>query len=130
MISRLSGKVDIMKEEFLLEQKYGKRRPFNVPEGYFEHVEGVFMQNIQEHERKRAIRRRLFVRYAACAACVVMLVVSGFVLFLSNADEGSGGPHEMATNYSSSSVSDYMMDELSDYAMLDNDDFYSYVSEE
>ncbi len=119
-----------MKEEILLEQKFGKRLPFKVPEGYFEHFGVSFMTNLQEREVKRLKRRKLFVRYAACAACVVMMAVSGFALFHSNAGESANKAIEISKNNTSTIVNDYAMDEFCDYAMIDRDDLYSYVTEE
>lgn len=131
-------KVDNMKEEFLLEQKYGRRNPYKVPEGYFERFEESFMDNLRTHERQQQKRKnkranvvRLFLRPVACVACTVLIVLSGFLFFHENVTEGQCEANNISKSYSAAvHVSDYTIDDISDYAMLDNDDIYSYVSGE
>lgn len=119
-----------MKEEFLLEQRYGKRRPFKVPDGYFRQFEISFMRNLKEHDIV-AMKRRIPVwKYVACAACTILIAISGFILFYENMNKEDVCNADNMKSYSSSSVNDYMIDDIYDYAMLDNDDIYSYVSDE
>lgn len=119
-----------MKEEFFLEQKFGRRGHFKVPEGYFGHFEEKFLRNLQDSSLTRIRHRAMLIRYVACAACLVFIVISGFLLFNAGVNEEKHSASNMSNNNSSSFVNDYMIDEISDYAMLDNDDIYSYVSGE
>lgn len=122
-----------MKEELLLKQKFGNSRPFNVPEGYFDSLEKNLMQNFHETDipQKRSARNIFMrsLRWAACFAAV--LFVSGAIYFNQSDNESNLSQAEnVSENVSSSNYSDYILDEISDYAMLDNDDFYSYVTNE
>lgn len=119
-----------MKEEFLLEQRFGKPKPFKVPEGYFNQVEIHLIKNIQEQEtavRKHSIRR--FVRPVTWAACIALIIGAGIIYF-NNLSSGLDKVDNVYDGLSSSVYADYAIDEVSDYAMLDNDDFYSYISGE
>lgn len=119
-----------MIEEFLLEQKFGRRRPFKVPEGYFEkleeHVIGKVngLPIIKRHTVWHRVRPWT---WAACAAAAITVSVFCF----KNVKWGDGKPSDTALNMVAPSVSaDYIIDEMSDYAMLDNDDYYSFIADE
>ncbi len=74
---------------------------------------------------RRVVLRRV-ATWAACAA-----VVAGVGFFGVRGLSAGNGQDVATAGYSvpSSAYADYMIDELSDYAMLDNEDFYSYVTE-
>lgn len=122
-----------MKEELLLKQKFGNQRPFKVPEGYFDSLEKSLMQNIPETDvpQKRSAKK-VFMRPIRWAACfVAVLFVSGAIYFKGSGDNSDLSQTEAVSESMSSSVyADYILDEISDYAMLDNEDFYSYVTNE
>lgn len=119
-----------MKEEQLLKQKFGSQRPFKVPEGYFDSLEKSLMQNVVEPavpNKRPAIKAFMRpLKWAACFAAV--LLVSGTIYFNSLEKESyQNHADNISENMSSSVYADYILDEISDYAMLDNDDIYSYV---
>ena len=60
-----------MIEELLLEQKFGKRRPFKVPDGYFDRFEGDMNGRLRclPVMNKHTVKRR--VRPFAWVACAV-----------------------------------------------------------
>ncbi len=118
-----------MKEDSILEQKFGRERPFKVPEGYFSQFEKQLLDNLPEQKSARKVSiSRYWKRIVSVAACVAVVIVSG-VLYFNNAQEKMQSPVSAISDmYKSSSVyADYVIDEFSDYAMLDNEDFYSYV---
>ena len=132
-----------MKEEQLLKQKFGSQRPFKVPEGYFDSLEKSLMQNVVEPavpNKRPAIKAFMRpLKWAACFAAV--LLVSGTIYFNSLEKESyqnhvwhqtynQNHADNISENMSSSVYADYILDEISDYAMLDNDDIYSYVENE
>jgi len=119
-----------MRDRVLLEQNFGKSRPFKVPEGYFGQLEDSFARKLKERETRLKRQKIMIFRYVACAACLVIIAVSAFVLFHSGVNEDLNCADSITKSNSSSLVNDYMIDEISDYAMLDNDDIYSYVSGE
>lgn len=121
-----------MKEELLLERKYGKRRPFSVPDGYFDSLGASFDSRLRREKRRGRIVS--LCRPVAWAACVVLLLALGFVFFnkyVATSDVHYAKTETVNTKTDSPSESMvYTLNDISDYAMLDNDDIYSYVSEE
>ncbi len=121
-----------MKDDFFLEQKFGRELPFKVPEGYFNQFEEQLLDSLLEHKVERKISiSRYWRRIVSVAACVVAIVVSCAIYFNKNVHDDLRGHASVVSDYTSSSIySDYVIDEYSDYAMLDNEDFYSYVVDE
>lgn len=122
-----------MKEEQLLKQKFGSQRPFKVPEGYFDSLEKSLMQNLVEPavpNKSSAIKA--FMRPLKWAACIAaVLLVSEAIYFNRSGKESyQNRADNISENMSSAVSADYILDEISDYAMLDNDDIYSYVENE
>lgn len=119
-----------MREEVLLEKKFGKPNLFKVPEGYFETLETCVMGKIPKQPRisKRPITR--FLRPAVCAACIIAAIITTTIYFL-NID-GRAGKHmaNISDNIQPVVYQDMAIDEISDYAMFDNDDFYSFIADE
>lgn len=119
-----------MTDEFLLEQKFGKRRPFKVPEGYFDRLQGDVMCKVGHTVKIRKSNTRRFMRPAAWAACAAAVIAIGILCI----DKiGVGGKHLAATDFGivmAPASTDYIMDEMSDYAMFDNDDYYSFIADE
>lgn len=119
-----------MIEELLLEQKFGKRRPFKVPDGYFDRFEGDMNGRLRclPVMNKHTVKRR--VCPFAWVACAVAVVVLGVFCF---SGIGSIGIENADTDFGiavSSPSTDYVIEEMSDYAMLDNDDYYSFIADE
>ena len=121
-----------MKEEFLIERKFGRTKPFRTPDGYFEEFEKSIMLKIPSQPKTaKSLSIRRYLRLTACAACIAAVMVST-LFFLGNIHTN---PEKHVANASLDSGSlqtnsDYIMDEMSDYAMLDNDDFYSFIADE
>lgn len=119
-----------MKEEFLLEQRFGRQRPFKTPDGYFDRLESDVMDRVGCRSVATRLTYRRHLRRAAWAACAAVVVAFGIFCF-KGMDAGTGDMHDTAFGNAASSVSeDYMMDEMSDFAMLDNDDFYYFIADE
>lgn len=121
-----------MKEELLLKQRFGNQRPFKVPEGYFDSLEKSLMQNMPEDVSHKRSAKQVFMRPMRWVACfVAVLLVSGAIYFKGSGDNSDLSQTEAVSESMSPSVyADYILDEISDYAMLDNEDFYSYVTNE
>lgn len=124
-----------MKDDFILEQKFGREFPFKVPEGYFSAFEKQMLDNLPEVPQKKAARKVSISRYwrliVSVAACVAVLIVSSVMFFNRNVHDGLHDNVSAVSDYvSSSAYEDYVIDEYSDYALLDNDDFYAYVMDE
>lgn len=119
-------------EEQFISQKFGKEQPFQVPEGYFESFADQFMAQLPEREARVValpVRSRWqSTRRWIAAACITALVVGagtwGF-LRTPDAQPASQPAAQMAASSSYSSE----FDQAADYVMLDNEDFYAYVSD-
>ncbi len=115
-----------MNEEGYIREKMGTRNPFTVPDGYFdqlsEQIIGSLPEEAPERSPKPAIVR--FMRpllYAA--ACVALVIAVSVVLrnnFNATESEQLVGQQQETVNYS-----DTYMEDMADYAMLDNEDIYA-----
>ena len=126
-----------MEEELLIERKFGKPRPFKVPDGYFETLQSDIMAKLPVSvsagigavpSRRPLLRRLRPLAWAASVAAVVgvaAVCLSG--IFSASGEAVASASH---TDMPQQSEVDLTIDELSDYAMMDNDDFYSFIADE
>lgn len=105
--------------------------PFTVPDGYFDELQLTVMNRIATEkviETKGGHGFKLLMRWAACLA---VLVVSSSVYFCyvyrNNIKDNMVSAR---THIQSADADDLTIDEVSDFAMLDNDDLYTYISGE
>ena len=122
----LTKKQNFMNEEILIQEKFGKKQPFRVPEGYFEHfVENVMAQLPDDGAKVIEMRPRKRWRVAvgvAVAACFCAVLFSLGQLWSGSADESlSGAASVMQAQYS---TNDDEFDDMVDYAMMDVSDIY------
>lgn len=119
-----------MNEETLIEQRLEKREFFRVPEGYFNGLEKRLLESVDvsAHERKPAFRRLRPWLWASGAAAAV---VCGFAFYIGKPFAESAPKSSVAASIAASAHdnTDYIIEKMSDYAMLDNSDFYSYVED-
>lgn len=120
-----------MEEDFLIEQKFGKHESFKVPEGYFDDLTGKIMSHIPQHIGQNSCPIKRFLRpiYWAAACCVVVavLIVRSFNSIDSNETNHANW---LFNDDHISAYSDNIVDEMTDYAMFDNDDFYTFIADE
>ena len=120
-----------MNDETILERKFGKENHFKVPEGYFCDFEKKLLTGIDtdvKAAKPRVVRMKPWLWIASTAAAIVC----GLVFYIAKPVSG-GHDTDTGVAYRNSihdTNTDMMIDEVSDYAMLDNGDFYSYVSGE
>ncbi|MCD8296759.1 MAG: hypothetical protein LUC88_04215 [Prevotella sp.] len=121
-----------MNDDLFLEQKFGRTLPFKVPDGYFLQFEKQLLDNLPEKNVARKVSISKYWRLiASVAACVAVLVVSSVAFFNRNVHHDIHNHASAVSDFvSSSAYEDYVIDEYADYALLDNDDFYSYVMDE
>ena len=113
-----------MEEERYIEERFGKRNPFRVPEGYFEDFSAQLMQQLPEKRKPRAKSVWLRPWYYA-AACVCALLVSATVWFAWPEKDIQQAPVAVADQQEQMDA----FEEAADYMMLDNYDIYAYMSE-
>lgn len=115
-------------EEQLI-QEYGRKRPFKVPENYFENFTADFMSRLPEREAS-VVKMNLWKRYrtmVAAAACFIGLAtLSGAYLFQHQPEQGA---QVMAAQPASANTPRTSFDQAADYMMIDTDDMYSYLAE-
>lgn len=137
----MSMKTKVMKSTNDLEEKYGRQRPFSVPEGYFSGLSSRVMSELsavaeQEREDKSALKRglRSYLRPMAAAAVTVGIVVVGFLAYHSL--EGVQGVRSLLggrgvqNSYVLSESSGDAFDQAADYFMIDESDMYASLASE
>lgn len=109
-------------EEKYLRERFGQKNPFRVPEGYFDQLAEQVMSQLPERRRKS---RLLILRpmYLA-AASVVAAVVLGLTIHFQQPVEEQAVAVSMETNADNSYI-----DEVADYAMLDNSEIYACLAD-
>jgi len=118
-------------EDTIIEKRFGKKRPFKVPEGYFEGLASQVMQQLPMTEtRAISIRPKLWKRYRSAIA--VAASVCGIVVGTSIYMHKQNVETDYASNMPASTVAAYSyntIDYVADYTMLDNEDIYALVSD-
>lgn len=111
------------------------KKPFVVPDGYFDSLEERIMQNIPENEvrimpnesGKKTKITTLWKRYAAAAAVIV--AIAGAVVFMPRI-ERNDGQVPMAKQQTTTTTNDNSnVDAMADYIMADDYELYSYIAD-
>lgn len=118
----------------ILNKPYVSKGEFKVPEGYFESLSQRIMDNIPEmkaNKQKPVANKVLFMparlKYAI-AACLTGLVVIGgaFTIMQKNNAESTAVAEQ---SVSQDIITDQYAQDCMDYAMVDEGDMYSFISE-
>lgn len=117
-------------EEKILVQRFGKQTPFKVPEGYFESFEQSLMENLPQREakvvempRSRLSRLRPWSYAAAVAAAVVVMGAA----YLGLADHNDAA---LSAASPAKPANGYTVEQVADYAMVDNTEIYALLAGE
>lgn len=122
-------------EEKLFEQRFGKKQPFTVPNGYFDQLAERVMERLPEQQPASVPLVPLKHRWRrwAVAAAAVGIVLTGSLVFMGQRSGNEGlattGHRATATTTDAYSSSYSSLDMAADCAMLDNDEIYAMVSE-
>lgn len=117
-------------DERKLEQILDKQNPFKVPDGYFDDFEKKLLADIPlaltEH-KQQPIRFKVIALVASAAAAIV-----GFIMFFNRptAVEQNTNSRNTVADTQIHNNAEQIIEEMSDFAMLDNGDIYSYVAGE
>lgn len=122
-----------MKEEKYLSRTFGNANHFSVPDNYFDGFARQLMDSLPESaaapvhvRRKRSATIVRYMRNVAAAACICGAVIGGS-LFMMRGSSNQVQAADMSAQYYSQ---DYAIDQMADYAMIGNEDLYSYLAEE
>lgn len=113
-----------------IEQQFGRKSPFKVPEGYFENFADNFMANLPEQASSVVVARSVplwkkhWRQMVAVAACLLAFVVCGQLYMSQQSSANENGFAQQAyTEKRSVSV-----EQVVDNSMMDTDDLYAYLS--
>ena len=111
-----------MEEEKYISDKLGRRNPFTVPEGYFEHLTAQVMDKLPERRQKARTVWMRPVWWAAAAVCALFVSTAAWLAWPQASDPSQGPMAEVVVQQQ---PDDAFFDEAADYMMLDNQDIYA-----
>lgn len=126
----------MMNEENYIKEKMGTRNPFTVPDGYFDQLAQQIIDRLPAEVGEAPVSalspvspspRPAIVRYLRpwlyAAACALLAIVVGAVYRnVATADSEQLVAHQQEAV---ATYSDTYMEDLADYAMLDNEEIYA-----
>ncbi|MBQ6049419.1 MAG: hypothetical protein IJL35_02310 [Bacteroidaceae bacterium] len=115
------------REEKYLRQRFGNESPFRVPEGYFGDFNARIMEQLPETTARTVTlqpsgwqRWRPFV----AAASVCAIIFGAGLFYFDHLQE------PVPTNTAANNIAvESNLDQAADYAMIDNNDIYSYLAD-
>ena len=119
-----------MNEEEYIRQQMGNKNPFTVPEGYFDSLANRVIDrlpgegaSLQKEEAGEGRPRPALVKYLRpllyAAACVAFAVVATTIY------DKAGEKSDEFMAQQEAVYNDSYIDEMADYAMIDNEDIYA-----
>lgn len=125
------------KEGKYIEEKFGRRTPFTVPDGYFDDFASQIMQQLPEREadptaKVVSIKASWWQRYrkavVGVAATVCVALAGAGVVFHHHVSQAAND-HVAAQSNVTTPAGYSVMDAMADYTMLDSDDMYAYIAD-
>lgn len=118
----------------ILNKPYVSKGEFKVPEGYFECLSQRIMDNIPEEKAtamKPTSKKVLFMpvrlKYAIAACLTGLIAIGGILTFTQKYNSESTAVAEPTV--SQDIITDEYAQDCMDYAMVDEGDMYSFISE-
>jgi hypothetical protein len=120
-------------EERFIEENFGKKNPYRVPEGYFDHFTEQLLSQLPEQQAAEPVRHSRLkvlrpILMAAACLCIAIFSVTIYLNRSQDAPESAPVATTQSTNSTINEEEDYM-DAAADYVMLDNADIYACLSE-
>jgi len=106
-----------------IKERVGQDNPFRVPEGYFEQLTQQVMNQLPERQQKARTLRLSSWYYVA--ASIVLLAVMGATVYFHQEEREQ---QQMAVTVETNTDNTYI-DEVADYAMIDNTEIYACLSD-
>ncbi len=124
-------------EEKYIEEKFGRRTPFKVPEGYFDSFASQLIQNLPEREpakKAKVVELRPSAWHRYCVAGVAAACVGGALLTVGTYLNGSDGQQAgaragMAAGQDQGRQAYSSVDAMADYTMMDTEDMYALMAD-
>ncbi len=110
-------------EEKYIRERVGQENPFRVPEGYFDQLTQQVMNQLPERQRKPRLLQLRTWYYAA--ASVVLLAVMGTAVYFHQSENNQ---QQVAVSIETNTDNTYI-DEVADYAMIDNTEIYACLAD-
>ena len=121
----------MLNEEKYIFEKIGKKSPFTLPEGYFESLTDRVMSNLPELEATETIplhkKPNWWLWGSAAAACIAVAFVG---LQLIHTPNDTAGSMEASNTTDGISLEEQYQTDMMNYAMIDGEDIYCYLSGE
>lgn len=126
-----------MKKERYIEQRCGRQTPFRMPDGYMDSVVNDMMSRVREcrFEKGCAVnvpfsgKRKYVWRWAVAAACICVAVFSVELFMRDNSRQLPNGD-VVAQRHDNVIYDDEYINDMAEYAMLDNGDLYACMEED
>ena len=136
-----------MELEKELLSKFGNRRPFKLPDGYFDSLEMRVMSQIASentktsiekqcsHKNRAIFNKRLCPLMIAASFVGIMLIGAVAMHFFKNerneatAQRNNVSTHTTISTTKENSDNTEYLEEAAEYMMLDNDDVYAYLAD-
>ena len=122
--------------------KFGNRRPFKTPEGYFDmrvmsqiKAEETNNNEVKENGEEKHHTFARYLRPLIIAASFIGLIIGGIAIqFFIQAHNNIENTHNTeatssATTAKAKSANNEYLDDVTEYMMLDKDDVYSYLAD-
>lgn len=129
-------------EEKYIREKAGRENHFRVPEGYFEQLTERVMSQLPEHakvtplsepakmaamsEPQRKSHKVKFRLWYYAAACIAAIAVMGITYQYHQ----EGADEQPVVAAVETNTENSYIDEVADYAMLDNSEIYAYLADD
>ena len=125
-----------MKKEKYIEQRCGKQTPFRMPDGYMDGVVNDVMSRVREShfEKGGAVnvpfsgKRKYVWRWVVAAACMCVAVFSVEMFIKEDSSQLPNGD-VLAQRHDNVIYDDEYINDMVEYAMLDNGDLYTCMEE-
>lgn len=116
------------RKEEILNGIYVDRGAYKVPDGYFDKLNERIMSNIAVEKQKRNIFLMPRFKYAVAACLTGLLLSTGIIAYFNQAKVNEEIASTLNSHDENVDIDEYAVDCM-DYAMLNSNDVYSYISE-
>lgn len=120
------------RKDEILNKPYSDNGAYRVPEGYFSTLNQRILDRLPEEQpqaKAKVFRIRSRYKYAA-AACMAGIIIGVGALFFHNHLNENAAQIAAVEAAETETISDEYMRECMDYAMVDNNDIYTYLAEQ